>query len=571
MTSTDDSVRVLGLNFGRTRFGEELYNGGACLIEDGTISIAIAEERLTRKKADGGYENAIDYCLTNCGYDLNDIDSIVHSTCNEPMDRELERFEFDESDAPNVHPVSHHLSHAYSAFHPSGFNEALVVVVDAGGNVLENSAGEKWWRLRREQQSYYLGNSNSINLLHRDFDQPYDAGIAEIYSAFTSYLGFGARIYSGKTMGLAAHGDPNEYNDHELLYVENGRMKSNVRNRPDEPIRMVREFADERGIDFGEPRGPDEEIKTVHEDMAAFLQKEVERVLVSKITHLCNEYAVRNLAMAGGVALNCVANARILEGTPVRKMFVQPAAGDQGQCLGNALYGYHDMHGEEQSEEMDDVFYGKEYDLDEQSLSRIFDDAREEGFTVRNDVDIPEFTAKKLATQEVVALFQGRSEFGPRALGHRCLLCDPRDYDPASSLDNVKDRLRFRPYAPSVIDEHVAEWFENDWLQPNSTKSENMSEFMIVIGTLKEEQAVRVPAVKHVDNSSRLQVVRREVEPRYYDIMSEFNDLSGIPMVLNTSLNRKDEPICETPRDAYDCFKSTGIDAIILGDWVIEK
>lgn len=558
-----DSPLILGINVGETRFGKELRDGGACVLEDGEVVVAIAEERVSRNKTDGGFRYAVEYCLEHTGLELTDFDKIAYSTCVEGARRPGLEDQLGVGGSKLV-PVNHHRSHAHSAFQVSGFDRAIVMVIDAGGNLLDESASETWWKHEREQHSYFVGDGKDIELLDRDFERPLEAGAGEIYRAFTHYLGFGSYTNSGKTMALAAYGDPSRFDHAKIFDFDDGAITSRVRNIPHEPDEMISRYAEREGLDFGSPREPGEEITQLHRDIARFLQDELERILVRKVNYLQNETGLDNLVFAGGVALNCVANAELLENTGISGFFVQPAAGDQGQCLGNALYAYHELYDRDDSFEMSHVYFGKRYDSD-RSVSELINSNGLVAVEQRRS-DVHELAAEKLASGNVVALFRGRSEYGPRALGNRSILADPRDESVLEKLNGIKSRSDFRPYAPSVLRERVSDWFVEDWFDEDSTVEERLSDFMIITGTVREEKRAEVPGITHVDGTARLQVVSETVNESYHDLISRFEEKTGVPMVLNTSFNRGGEPIVETPRDAVDCFVNTDIDYLILED-----
>lgn len=561
-----DPVFTLGINVGETKFGKKLRDGGACVLKDGEVVRAVAEERVSRKKTDGGFRNAVDYCLHHTGLELSDFDKIVYSSCVEGPERpDVEaRLDVDQS---KIHPVNHHLSHAHSAFHVSGFENAMVMVIDAGGNVLKPSESDEWWKHEREQHSYFIGKSGDIEILHRDFERPYEAGAGEIYRAFTHYLGFGSYIHSGKTMALAAYGDPSRFEHAKIFDFVDGRITSRLQNLPHNPNEMVSRYAEREGLDFGSARGADEKITQLHTDIARFLQDELERILVRKVNYLHEETGVDNLVYAGGVALNCVANASILRETNISGFFVQPAAGDQGQSLGNALYAHHDLLNQDTSFDMSHVYFGNEYNVDRwasELLERDYTTVVERGWQ-----NINERAAEKLASGNVVAVFRNGSEYGPRALGNRSILADPRNEEVKQKLNRIKSRRSFRPYAPSVLEGHVAQWFSDEWFQKDAEVEERLSGFMIITSHVQEEKQSKVPGVVHVDGTARLQVVSRAINPSFYELIRQFRARTDVPMVLNTSFNRGGEPIVETPRDAWDCFVDTEIDYLILGNTMI--
>src|SRR5579885_1978174 len=339
-------MKVLGVNLATNSRDKVLRDGGACVVIDGQVVIAIAEERVTRVKTASGFARSVSYCLDSLDIKLGDLDAVVVSSCLDLDRQDKKLWGFHGIEEDKLHYLSsHHLSHAYSSFMVSPFDEALIIVMDSGGNFLDNDSisADEWWKCRREQNSYYIGRGNEITLIGRDFDKPFDVGFGEVYRAFTYYLGWHSYVHSGKTMALSTYGSPERFKNVELFRTREDRLVSLMKNDPLNPIKMIQQFAQRIGIDFGEPRNPDEPIEDIHRDLAYLVQNRFEKALMEKITLLYKLTGIKNLCLAGGVALNCVANSKILTTTPIENLFVVPAAGDTGQCLGNALYGYYSL------------------------------------------------------------------------------------------------------------------------------------------------------------------------------------------------------------------------------------
>lgn len=560
-----DQTTVLGFNLGTTRLGQRLRDGAACIIKDGEVEVAIAEERVTRDKYTGGFQNSLRYCLENADLDFDQLDKIVYSTCVEGPYRPDVEATLDASPGI-IEPVSHHLSHAHSAFDVSGFDEAIVLVIDAGGNLLEAPASDEWWKEDREQHSYYVAEDGQITLLGRDFSEPYEAGAGEIYRAFTHYLGFKSHVHSGKIMALAAYGDRSRYSDGKIFELNGDEFTSRIRNTPKEPIEMVSRFAENEGLDFGKPRQPGDSIQQIHKDIASFVQRELERLLISTVNKLCEKRNIRNVVFAGGVAKNCVANRRVLQETPITGFFVQPAAGDQGQALGNALYGYKSVEDSPQFQALDDVFFGRFYT--NQTWNKLLNDSKLK-YQVLGNRGAADRVANALTDGDIVAVFQNGSEYGPRALGHRSILADPRDTTLLKKLHRIKSREPYRPFAPSILEGYIPDWFEESWLEADSEINEKLSPYMIVTGTVKQSKRELVPCVTHTDGSARLQAVSKSRNLFFHKIIQKYYQKTGIPMVLNTSFNRGGEPIVETPKDALACCRNTEIDLLVTDNFVV--
>ncbi len=310
---------ILGINLAHTNYGKQLHDGGTCFVDENGILVALAEERAARQKGAGGFEQSLQQCSLSLGLTSNDVDLVVYSTCCESTVGAAAPALPGHNTARIVSIPSHHLSHAYSAFLVSPFDEAIIMVLDSGGNVLdgEKEGMSQWWKLRREQQSYYVGRGTSIDLLERDFVEPYETGIGELYRAFTKYLGWESYIYSGKTMGLSAFGTAERFHGQQIFYFEGNHLKSRVVNNPLDPIGMLERYATENGISFGKPRRRGEPIDQFHMDIARYIQEQAEEAVIKKVRRLCKQTELTDLCVGGGVGLNCLINMKILERTPL--------------------------------------------------------------------------------------------------------------------------------------------------------------------------------------------------------------------------------------------------------------
>lgn len=551
---------IVGLNLGQTKYGKNLKDGGACLLKDGVVQVTIAEERLSRHKAEGGFQRSLQYCLSSTNTTIDDVDLFIVSTCVEkshgiiPPSCEVPK-------EKTAFIPSHHLSHAFSAYFPSPFDRALVLVADAGGNIISEEEGPEWWKFPREQLTAYVAEGYSLKLIDRDFDKAYNVGLGEAYRAFTHYLGWNSYIYSGKTMALAAHGDPNRFKNFHLFYFKDGHIFSELRYKPSDPIGMISQFAKSNGLNFYHPKkyGSEFEFSQIHKDLAAFIQRELESALIYKIKYLSELTGIKNLCLAGGVALNCVANSKIAEKTGIEHIFVQPASGDQGQCLGNALYGYYSIHKGKCRQMMSMPYFGREYDLTSSSLWQYIKKNEAKFYEYK---DIASVVAKLLASGHIVCWYLGRSEFGPRALGNRSLLADPRDRLMRNRLNGkVKGRESFLPYAISILEQDFDAYFGSQKADP----------YMLFAPQLLRGRDDFLPVV-HVDGTVRVQTVNVDQNPLFYRLISQFKTLTGVPFVLNTSLNGEGEPICETPFDAYSFWSKTQpVDFLAMGNVLFSR
>jgi carbamoyltransferase len=559
------------------------HDVSACLLRDGEIAFAISKERITRQKhASGFYQEVIDYCLEAEGIGLDDVSLVVRNCYILPV-AEMEKrlvhqdmpFFLPEEEralavkhplylahADKVVSVSHHLAHAYSAFAASPFDEGAIMVVDGVGSystdVTEKyPAADKTAPLARESESYYKFKDAKIDALKKVWldpsrgflsDEFYNMpGLGALYSRASTYI-FGDWNKCGELMGLAPYGRPNQVKP--LLTITNNELTV-----PDWAEDLNQPFLIESGEKWeGHP------AMRHWEDLAWRVQDDTEKVLLARARWLRAKTGAKNLVIAGGVALNCVANGRIAREAGFDNVWIQPAAGDDGIAIGCAYYGHLAIQKKLRAFVMDHAYLGAEYkeqDFRDATTNPIF---RLE--TTRSQGDICAETAKVLADGAVVGWFQGRSEFGPRALGNRSLLADPRTAEIKDRLNaRVKHRQAFRPFAPIVLHERAREVFEG----------EEDSPFMLLAKDVRPEWRDRIPGIVHVDGTARVQTVRRETNERLWRLMKEFEGLTGVPVLINTSFNVKGEPMVETPRDAVDCFLLTGIDYLALGDTLIGK
>jgi len=559
------------------------HDVSACLLRDGEIAFAISKERITRQKhASGFYKDVIDYCLDAAGIRLDDVSLVVRNCYILPvgeMEKRLVHQDMpfflpeEERTVAAKHPlylthadkvvsVSHHLAHAYSAFAASPFDEGVVMVVDGVGSysadVTEKyPAADKTVPLARESESYYKFKGSKIEALKKVWldpsrgflsDEFYNMpGLGALYSRASTYI-FGDWNKCGELMGLAPYGRPNQFKP--LLTI-----KDNELTVPDWSESFDHPFLIESGEKW------EGHASMRHwEDLAWRVQDDTEKVLLARARWLREKTGAKNLVIAGGVALNCVANGRIAREAGFDQVWIQPAAGDDGIAIGCAYYGHLAIQKKPRSFVMQHAYLGVEYkeqDFRDATANPLF---RLE--TTRSEGDICVATAKVLSQGAVVGWFQGRSEFGPRALGNRSLLADPRSAEIKDRLNaRVKHRQAFRPFAPIVLHERAREIFEGDEDSP----------FMLLAKDVRPEWRERIPGIVHVDGTARVQTVRHETNERLWRLLKEFEAISGVPVLINTSFNVKGEPMVETPRDAVDCFLLTGIDYLALGDTLIGK
>jgi len=535
-------VVVVGVNEG--------HDGGAAVVIDGIVRCAISEERLNRKKYSPGYLNSFFYCLNALNLKIEDISLIVFSNYHRPLSNHYQGAlkSLGISNQKFI-TVDHHLSHAFGAYFLSPFEDALILVVDGQGNY-------------NDAESYYIGERQKVEKIGGNSQDRIPAkGIGRTYEAFTNFLGW-IDQEAGKTMALAAYGDPKFFKI--PLFTLKGIEVVGALNYKYEKGAI--DFAKRYSLDFGPPYARGTTQKSAH--IAAYIQSETERIIIELVRELVKRTGKRKLCMAGGVALNCVANAKLLQSGIVDDIFVLPAASDKGQCIGNALYGFYRLTGYLPRQPLHNDYFGREYSEDEiiSVLQRERGYIEKHipthcGFQFKKQSPISKVVAELLAEGKIVAWFQGGSELGPRALGHRSILCDPRKIELRERLNQtIKHRESFRPFAPSCLLEKASKYFKCDRPFP----------YMLFALPVKSDKINEIPAVIHKNSTARIQTVTKEENDIFYDLIKEFYKLTGIPMLLNTSFNSQ-EPIVETPENALSTFLKTDLDYLAIGDYLVWK
>ncbi len=583
------------------------HDSAAAILKDGKIVAAAQEERFTRKKHDSSYPyNAINFVLDYSNLELSEVDYIVfYEKPFLKFERILETYvafapkgfsQFTKSipiwlkeklfqknllinhlkkndknfkNTNKIYFSEHHLSHAASAYFPSPFNEAIILTADGVGEWATTTVA--------------IAKDNNLEI-KKEIHFPHSLGL--LYSAFTYYCGFKVNSGEYKLMGLAPYGEPKFYEKIKEYLID---VKNDGSFRLDQSY-----FNYSTGLTmtndkfhnlFGKkPRDPKvDNITQFHMDIAASIQKVTENIMIKLTSSLKEEFKINNLCLAGGVALNCVANGQILKNKIFENIWVQPAAGDAGGSLGAALaYWYLELKNIRKIDESDSMqgsYLGPKYDQ-----KYIENELKGLGavFSVLNDEKLLELTSEDLKKGHAIGWFQGRMEFGPRALGARSILADPRSSSMQKNLNlKVKFRESFRPFAPSILYEDLKNWFNLNVSSP----------YMLLVATVKENirnqistndeslfgiqklniKRSSIPAVTHVDFSSRIQTVHKEKNPKFYNLIKRFKDKTNCPIIVNTSFNIRGEPIVNTPEDAFNCFMGTGLDTLVIGNCFLEK
>jgi carbamoyltransferase len=572
---------ILGLN---------AYHGdsAACIFKDGELIAAIEEERIRRIKHWAGFPSeSIKFCLNECGISIEDIDhitisrdpsanvykKITHSLKNlvsfkalkdrlantrkvRSLKSELASiFDIQESKIKaEIHNVEHHRAHMASAFFASPYEESAILSIDGFGDFTSTMIG--------------IGKGTNIKVLDSVI-YPHSVGV--FYTAFTQYLGFENYGDEYKVMGLSPYGNATMTDKIKdvIIFKDDGLFEINKKyfTHPKDGVTMSWEdgdpfieniFSPYMEEVFGKARVKGEELTQYHKDLAASIQRVTEELIYHILNHLQKRTGLKNICIAGGVAQNSVANGKILDNTTFDNLYIPPAAHDAGTAIGSALWLYNQLQGNERIEPMWHSYFGAKFSDEEVEEYLNSQNIKYEKYT---DEELNEKVTDCLINAGVIGWFQGRAEFGPRALGHRSIICDPTR-DDAKELINAKIKRRepFRPFAPSILKEFVPEYFE---------KTDNVP-FMEKVFQFKEAKKDKLKAVVHVDGSGRLQSVDKNISPKYYSLIHKFYEKTGTPILLNTSFN-ENEPIVNTPAEAYACFARTNMDMVVMGNIVIEK
>ena len=579
------------------------HDSAAALICDGEIIAAVQEERFSRIKHDNSFPiNSINFLLKSKDIDLQIIDAVVFyekpflhferlletyvanapkgfTSFSQSMPLWLKDKLFQKNKIlKNLYSISknfssdklffceHHLSHAASAFFPSPFKKALILTVDGVG---------EW-----STTTVSIGDNNSIKMV-KEIKYPHSLGL--LYSAFTYYLGFKVNSGEYKVMGLAPYGKP-IFKD--LIYQNLLDVKDDGTFRLNQEYFSYSTSLKMTNTKFNKlfgkkNRSSKEKLEQFHMDIASSIQKVIEETLIKIISSLSSEFNINNLCLAGGVALNCVANGKILNTKKFKNIWIQPASGDAGGSLGAALYYWYKQskNNKPEIDSMKGSYLGPDFTNSEIEKILI-----EEGAVYKyyDDPELLKETAILLNQSNSIGWFQGRMEFGPRALGSRSILADPRSDKMQKNLNlKIKFRESFRPFAPSILEDHVNDWFDLKVESPYMLLVANVKKEIREKITDKENRLFgidllnikrsSIPAVTHVDYSARVQTVHLQTNSKYYKLISEFLKLTGCPIVINTSFNVRGEPIVNTPLDAYNCFMGTNLDALVIENYILIK
>lgn len=557
-------------------------NSAAAIIKDGVLVAAAREERFSRIKFDDGFPvRSVEYCLKEAGLSsIKEVDHIVfawnpgheiepHDTAaavryhknflhyipnnllamiggdknNKRVSSISEEISFVDGKVMKIHFAPHHYCHAASAFLISPFDEAAILTIDAYGDDMTTQ--------------FFHGKGSSIKEIGKTM---FPHSLGQVYAGVTQYLGFRANADEWKVMGLAPYGDDQKYYKEfsELIKFDEDRGEIRINLDYFSFYTWSSRRYSEQFIElFGPEMHRDDELSDKHRDIAASFQRVVEDVVLEVCRYVHAKTGAKNLCLAGGVAMNSKMNGRLLAEGPFDKIWVQPSADDGGCSIGAGFYYWNQVLGEKRVFRMEHDYWGPEFSNDE-----IEGYLKDSLLPYERHEDIEAVTARLIADGKIIGWFQGRMEVGQRALGNRSLVADPREASMKDKINAaVKHRESYRPFAPSIMEEYADEFFESDHENP----------FMQMVFKVKQEKRSIIPAVTHHDGSGRSQTVSKKTNIRYWKLIDEFRKITGVPVLLNTSFNDNDEPIVCTPKDAIRCFAGTGIDALVMGNYILLK
>ena len=569
-------MNILGLSF-------YYHDSAACLVRDGELVAASCEERFSRKKHDSGFPDlAIQFVLRKAQIAMHDVDYVVFyekpfvkfermlltamgtfprsaSVFRESMQRWIsdklwiksmmsKRLEVPGS---KLLFADHHMSHAACSYFTSPFEESAILTVDGAGEWSTSTMG--------------VGKGNQITL-HKELRFPHSLGL--LYSAFTAYCGFEINEGEYKLMGMHPYGKP-QYCDkiYEILNVaEDGSLWHDMKYfayHYSTNDTLTPAFEEHFGRPRSDPKLQDKSLDPYYCDMAASIQRVTEEILLKMVTNLHQETGMKALCMAGGVALNSVANYKVLRNGPFEDLYIHPAPGDDGGCVGAAYWAYNQHLGQPRGPALNHAYLGDEHS--DEAIKAFLTKYNVEHEYIEDDEAFFDFVAQKLAEGSVAGWFRGREEWGPRALGSRSIIADPRKPEMKEKLNaTIKFREAFRPFAPSVIEERADEFFEIAEAERHFP-----ARFMLYVAPVRDEKRDVLPAITHEDGSGRLQTVYKATNPGYHRMIERFGEITGVPVVMNTSFNLKGEPIVNAPDHAFNTFSKSGMDYLFLNNFVI--
>ncbi len=570
-------MKIIGINSNYDALMNRIYSGSCALIVDGKIVCALAEDRISRVKDEGGFKHSLQFILDQAKLTVDDIDYFYISFYGNAIipdekmiGMHLDLLKLRKCPEKLVVMPSHHFSHACAAYFLSPFKEAIIMVADNEGNLLYPN-GEKEGDLGNtycERNSYFWARGNCITLIERDFEIPGEVGFGKAYNMINNYIGFGSYLTVGKTMGLSSYGKVEGSLKNVEIWKMNkdGRLFSNM-TETENLLNDVETFLKSNNVKLPNRKGEKLYELSDYKNLACFVQQQLNKWSAKKIEYLIKKVGIKNVCISGGIGLNGIMNENI-EGSLNVPVFVPPYTSDPGQALGNAIYGYITQTGKNNNSSINKIkftdyaYLGSEYS-DDDILYILEKMSRKYHLEFERHNDVASIAARLVADGKIIGWFQGRSEYGARALGNRSIIADPRSIEIRDKVNVLKRRELFRPLAPSVLSECKSEYFYS--------KSSLLDKYMLSVRKVKKEKIKNIEGVVHVDKTSRIQEVSKHDNGKYYKLIYKFKKITGIPMVMNTSFNMAGEPIVETPTDAIRAFLDMNLDCLICGNFLIKK
>lgn len=550
--------------------GEYTFDGNVAVASENSLVMAVAEERISRKKYDGNFHLGLHFVLDRLNANPDSIEAVAVSSFGKPTENHSEFEHFITSsvqtelqnNVPVYYIKSHHEAHAVAAACQCPFDEALIAVVDNTGSIIGPQSCDDVGRNAIEQSSYFLFRNGNLELIARDHDEPGQVGFGRVYSKVTRYIGFDSYQESGKTMGLAPFGNPNTLDSCNLYETTaTGKLVTSMTHDvfSEDGLDDLRKWFEKRGVFLAKPRQKNERIRPFDMDLARWVQEQLQNFTEIRLKDLIAQYNVCNLCLVGGVALNSVMNHYLEEKLKLDQVFIPPSPGDAGIAIGAAAW-YLWQRDSRIPSFGSSPYLGPNYSVGEIE-SAIMTECN--GFDVEYIENPCDLAAYALSQDKIIAWYQGRSEFGPRALGNRSIIASPHNNWTKEILNHqVKQREWFRPYAPAVKTSRAAEYF----------KIRSEVPYMMKTARVISERYSDIPSCVHVDETARVQTVSEESNPSFHQLIDAFEKLSGIPVVLNTSFNLAGMPIVESPLDAISCFRRAfGLSHLFLDNYMITK
>ncbi|MDJ1503612.1 carbamoyltransferase C-terminal domain-containing protein [Xanthocytophaga agilis] len=556
-------MRILGVNKGQTLHNKVLHDGALVLVEDGIIKYAFMEERVSRLKRAGGFSKSLELLENQYKIKLQDIDLVGISTCCEKQSAALLQTGFVHE--TNLESINHHLSHAWSAFATSPFTDTLIVVIDGGGNILSENNNSKWWEEPREQHSYYIASDNKIELIDRDFEQAFEVGFGEITRAATYFVGWNSSQYASNVMALSSYGNYRNISRKRFINIDRGKLMSCAKYNFDNPSKILLDVGKDLNIYIGEPLTKSRysiELNNSYQDLCAYIMWNLEVAFLEKLRYLQQKTGMKNLCIAGGFALNCVLNGIVAESDIFENVYIPSAPGDNGQALGNAaaLWAKYNKKKLTPFTKSTDIELGTSHTIKRETIISNLTKYQLNNTLIIEHTNSIELIKELLIEGNAICVFQGRSEYGPRALGNRSIIMLANN--PVNKLvaSQLKNREWFRPFAPVILKSDRGNYLHKPLID---------TPFMSFALLVRNDALKAFQSAVSYTNRARVEAV--ESDSFLGAILMALKDLGEDPVILNTSFNDRGEPIVETIEDAIKTFSNLSINVLMIENYILLK